>query len=254
MYARVANQLRIKFQLGAEMMIADSLTSAHLEQFRRLSTCVVASAIESFRVRLPNTGFADSSIRCVFEDRPPMVGYAATARIRTATPPMEGGSYSYERTDWWNHILSIPHPRIVVIEDLDTPPGVGAFVGEVNANILVALGCAGLVTNGGVRDLNAVRAAEFQMFAAGAAVSHAYAHIVDFGEAVEIGGLTVRPGDLIHGDRHGVQTIPSEIAAQIPATARDILLRRQYLVGVCRSPEFSIEKLRHAIRDPELKR
>ena len=232
----------------------ESLTPAHLEQFRRLSTCVVASAIESFRVRLPNTGFADSSVRCIFEDRPPMVGYAATARVRSAAPPMEGRSYSYDRIDWWDHILTIPQPRVVVIQDVDDSPGLGAFVGEVNANILLALGCSGFVTNGAVRDLNAVGAAGFQMFAGNVTVSHAYAHVFDFGRTVDIGGLPIRPGDLIQGDRHGIQTIPLEIAPDVPSAAREILLRRHYLVGLCRSPEFSVENLRQAIRDPALKR
>lgn len=110
--------------------------TAPLEQLRRLSTCVVASAIEGFRVRLPNTGFADSRIRCIFGDMAPAVGYAATARIRTTAPPMVGWGYEYARMDWWEHILSIPAPRVVVIEDMDDPPGLGAFLGEVHAHIL----------------------------------------------------------------------------------------------------------------------
>jgi len=235
-------------------MTSEILTPALLEQFRRLSTCVVASAIESFRVRLPNTGFADASIRCIFEDRPPVVGYAATARIRTAAPPIEGRGYYYERTDWWDHILTIPAPRIVVIEDVDHPPGLGAFIGEVNANILLALGCGALVTNGAVRDLNAVGSTPFQMFAGNIAVSHAYAHVFDFGGTVTVGGLKIRPGELIQGDRHGVQTVPLEIASEVPSAAREIVLRRHRLVGLCRSGEFSIDKLRKAIQEPELQR
>jgi 4-hydroxy-4-methyl-2-oxoglutarate aldolase len=223
------------------------LVPVELERLRRLSTCVVASAIETFRVRLPNAGFADSTIRCIFEDRPSVAGYAATARIRTSNPPMEGRGYYYERTDWWKHILSIPTPRIVVIEDVDRPAGRGAFIGEVNANILLALGCCGLVTNGAVRDLDEVRPTNFQMFAGSVSVSHAYAHVFDFGGTIEVGGLEIRPGDLIHGDRHGVQTIPSEIAAKVPAVAQEILQHRQHLVGLCRSPEFSLDELRKAI-------
>jgi len=104
-------------------MSKGSLKPAQLEQFRQLSTCLIASAIETFRLRLPNTGFADSSIRCIFQDQPSMVGYAATARMRSAYPRMEAGkSYDYyDRTDWWNQILTIPAPRVVVIEDMDTP-------------------------------------------------------------------------------------------------------------------------------------
>lgn len=228
----------------------DSVAPAELEQLRRLSSCVVASAIETFRLRLPNTGFMNSSIRCIFQDDClPMVGYAATARIRTAAPPMEGGRYSYERVDWWNHILSIPEPRVVVIQDVDQPPGLGAFVGEVNANILLALGCVGLVTNGAVRDLNEVQLTHFQMFAGNTSVSHAYSHIFDFGGTLEVAGLEIRPGDLIHGDRNGVLTVPLQIATKISDVAHRILKRRQHLVGLSRSSEFSLSELRRAIQE-----
>ena len=228
------------------------LTPAQLGQLRELTTCVVASAIETFRVRLPNTGFADSNVRCVFSEHPPIAGYAATARIRTSNPPMEGHGYSYGRTDWWNHILSIPAPRIVVIEDLDEPAGLGAFIGEVNANILLSLGCAGLVTNGSVRDLDQVRPGGFQMFAGNVSVSHAYAHILDFGGPVKVGGLIIGPGDLVHGDRNGVQTIPSEIASQVLGMAQKIVRRRHRLIGLCQSTDFSLDVLRNAIEEPEL--
>jgi 4-hydroxy-4-methyl-2-oxoglutarate aldolase len=229
-------------------MTANRLPPALLEQIGRLSTCVVANAIETFDVRLRNAGFADSSVRCIFEEFPPMVGYAATARIRTTDPPMEGHSY-YERTDWWNHILTIPTPRVVVIEDMDSPPGLGAFIGEVHASILAALGCVGLVTNGAVRDVPGVRGAGFQMFARNVSVSHAYAHVFDFGGTVDVGHLKVNPGDLIHADRHGVQTVPAEIAGQIPLAAQEIQEKRNHLIEQCRSADFSVEKLRQAIRE-----
>jgi 4-hydroxy-4-methyl-2-oxoglutarate aldolase len=234
-------------------MTVQQMGPASLEQLRRLSTCIVASAIEGFRVRLPNSGFTDSSISCIFEDRLPLIGYAATARMRSKNPPMVGHGYYYERTDWWNHILSIPAPRVVVIEDVDERPGLGALIGEVNANILLALGCLGLVTNGSVRDVDQVGLTRFQMFAGGVSVSHAYAHIFDFGGTVEVGGLKVNPGDLIHGDRHGVQTVPLEVADKVPAAAHRIMHRRQHLIGICRATDFSIEKLREAIREPEPK-
>jgi len=234
-------------------MTEHQLSPASLEQLRRLSTCVVSSAIETFQVRLPNTGFADSSIRCMFKHRLPIAGYAATARIRTTNPPMMGHGYYYERTDWWNHILSMPAPRIVVIQDVDDPPGLGAFIGEVNANILLALGSVGMITNGSVRDLDHVGLTGFQMFAGSVSVSHAYAHVFDFGCPIELGGLKIRPGDLIHGDRHGFQTVPLEIADKIPAAAHEILHRRQHLIGLCRATNFSLDKLRAAIQTPDLK-
>lgn len=183
-----------------------------------------------------------------------MIGYAATARIRSAMPPMEPNkSFDYyDRMDWWKNILTIPAPRVVVIEDVDNPPGLGAFIGEVHANILLSLGCVGVVTNGAVRDLPDIRSTEFQMFAGNVSVSHAYAHLFGYGGAVEVGGLRVQPGDLIHGDCHGVQTVPMDIADKVPDVARQIRQRRQNLIGLRRSADFSLEHLRQAIQDTAL--
>jgi 4-hydroxy-4-methyl-2-oxoglutarate aldolase len=231
---------------------ASRMTPALLDELRQFSTCVTASAIETFGVRLCNAGFADSRIRCQFKELPPVVGYAATARIRSANPPMDSrGYFYYDRADWWNRILTIPAPRIVVIEDLDDPAGLGAFVGAVHANILRALGCVALVTNGSVRDVPDIRATGFQLFAANVAVSHAYAHVFDFGSPVRVGGLKISPGELVQGDLHGVQTIPLEIADRVPAKAREILKRRKRLIDLCRSDDFSLEKLQQVMKHEE---
>ena len=231
---------------------ANRLTPAQLDEFRLLSTCVTASAIETFGVRLHNKGFADSRIRCQFKQSPPVVGYAATARIRSANPPMESHDYFYYyRADWWNQILTIPAPRIVVIEDLDDPAGLGAFVGAVHAHILQALGCIALLTNGSVRDITEIESTGFQLFASNVSVSHAYAHVFDFGGKVRVGGLDIAPGELVQGDPHGVQTIPVEIADKLPAAAREILERRKRLIDICRSDDFSVEKLQEIMRQEE---
>ncbi|MBI3666928.1 MAG: RraA family protein [Acidobacteria bacterium] len=223
------------------------LTTAQFEAICRLDTCTVSNAIETFHVRLRNEGYT-RGIYPVFEHLPPMLGYAVTGRIRCAGPPPVGHSY-FERTDWWNYVLSVPAPRVVVIQDIDPDPGLGSFVGEVHANILLALGCVGTVTNGAVRDVDAIKLTGYQLFAGNLAVSHAYAHMVDFGEAVEIGGLAMHPGDLIHGDRHGVLKIPKEIAPQIPAVAAALLEKERKVIALCRSQGFSLEKLRAAIRE-----
>jgi len=161
---------------------------------------------------------------------------------------MEGQSYYY-REDWWNHVLTVPTPRVIVIQDMDHPAGLGGFVGEVHANILLALGCIGLVTNGAVRDISDVRKTGFQMFAGNISVSHAYAHVFDFGGHVKVGGMEVRPGDLVQGDIHGVQTIPLEIAAKVPEKALEIREKRDRVIGLCRSSDFSLDKLRKMIKE-----
>lgn len=231
------------------------LTPEQFEALRRLDTCTVANAIESFNVRLRNEGFANNSrVHSIFTHLPPMLGYAVTGRIRSATPPITSSlppartlSFSH-RTDWWDYILTIPSPRVVVLQDVDASPGVGAFMGEIHCAICRTLACVGYVTNGAVRDLNAIEPTGFYLFAGQAAISHSYVHIVDFGEPVEIGGLRVRPGGLLHGDRHGVQSVPKSIAAQIPDVAARHVKEELRIIELCGSPDFSLEKLREAVK------
>lgn len=223
------------------------LSNEELSALRQLDTCTVSNAIETFRVRLRNTGFADSSVRCMFDDLEPLVGYAATARLRSEDAPVER-MRAHDRSDWWQSILEVPEPRIVVLEDMDALPGRGAFIGDVHAAILRALGCIGVVTNGAVRELPRVRELSFHLFAGNVAVSHAYAHIFHFGAAVKVGGLEVHPGDLLHGDRHGVLSIPRQIAAQVPAVATRLREKEKQLIAVCREGEIPLDKLREVIR------
>ncbi|MFZ0299995.1 MAG: RraA family protein [Candidatus Sulfotelmatobacter sp.] len=223
------------------MPVAPLLTEEELDTLRQFDTCMVANAIESFQVRLRNTGFADASVQCMFPDAPPMVGYAATARLRSGEPPIVGTFH--DRADFWNSILEVPAPRILVLEDMDDPPGRGAFVGDVHAAILKALGCVGYLTNGAARELPSVRKMGIELFAGSVAVSHAYAHIFDHGAKVNVGGMEVRPGDLLHGDRHGVLTVPAAIATRVPKAAARLQSAEQKIIDFCRSRDFSVSKL-----------
>ncbi len=227
-------------------MTVNHLEPLLLEKLRQLDSCTVANAIESFAVRLRNSGFADSNVRCIFDDLPPLVGFAATIRIRTAEPPMEGDSYYY-RLDWLDHVLSVPPPRVLVIEDMDDRPGLGSFIGDVHVNVLAALGCIGVVTNGAVRSISAARDLDFQMFAGNLSVSHAFAHIFDFGGPVRVAQMQVRPGDLLHGDLHGIQTVPMDIAARIPEVAQHMLQDERHIIELCKSSDFTLEKLRSEV-------
>jgi 4-hydroxy-4-methyl-2-oxoglutarate aldolase len=224
------------------------LTVEELEALRQLDACTLANAIEGFHERLRNEGFADNTIHCLFPHLPPMVGYAATIKIRGSRMPTTRGLYP-DRTDWWDYVLSVPAPRVVVIEDCARRPGLGSLLGAVHGNILRALGCVGAVTNGSVRDIPALRELAFPVFAGSVTVSHAYIHIVEFGHPIQIAGLEIQSADLLHGDLHGVQSIPLKIAAKIPAAAARIAAREQKLIALCQKPLVSIDQLRLAVKN-----
>ena len=224
-----------------------ALTSQQLEALQRLDACTLANAIETFHERLRNEGFMGHQVRSLFPKLPPMIGYATTIRIRGSAPPTAGHLYS-DQTEWWDYIASLPAPRIVVVQDVSTRPGLGSLVGAVHMNILRALHCTGVVTNGSVRDIPAAESSGFHYFAGSVSVSHAYVHIVETGKPVEIDGLKIRSGDLLHGDLHGVQNIPLDIAALLPQVAAKIMAEEQSLIAVCRAPGFTLQKLRAALK------
>ena len=224
----------------------EPLSPEQLEALGQLDACTLANAIETFHERLRNEGFMDNTVRCLFPRLQPMVGYAATVKIRGSMPPMGKDPYP-QRTDWWDYVNTLPAPRVAVVQDVATRPGLGSLVGAVHVSILQALHCVGVITNGAVRDIPAADSAGFHYFAGNVAVSHAYVHVVETGTPVEVGGLKIRSGDLLHGDLHGVQSIPLNIAAQVPAVAAGINARTKELIAICRAPDFSLERLRVAI-------
>jgi 4-hydroxy-4-methyl-2-oxoglutarate aldolase len=220
------------------MTVSDSL----FQKLKTLDTCTMSNAIERLHVRLRNEGFVAGALHCRFRNLEPMLGYAVTGRIRSASAPMSARCY-YDRMDFWRYLASLPAPRVMVFEDLDPRPSPGAFVGEMHALIGLALNCIGYVTNGAVRDLAPVKALGFHLFSGSVSPSHAYAHLVEFGEPVTIGGLKISPGDLIHGDRNGVLNIPFENAERIPEEAEKIIRAESELKEFCQSPQFSLDGL-----------
>jgi 4-hydroxy-4-methyl-2-oxoglutarate aldolase len=221
--------------------MAAPLSTEQLEELRKISTPTISNAIETFDVRPRNEGFMNRDIKCILPELGTMVGYAATGTYMASRPGVEDEDGMDQ--ELWKHALSIPAPRIVVVQDIDNPPCIGSLWGEVNGTIHKALGCAGTITNGGVRDLDEVRAMGFHFFASCVIPSHAYVHVVETGKPVMIGGLTVHPGDLLHADQHGVVSIPHEIAAEVAARGLEVEEREQKIISFFRSPDFSPDKV-----------
>jgi 4-hydroxy-4-methyl-2-oxoglutarate aldolase len=175
----------------------------------------------------------------MFPEMGSMLGYAATAVVSARRPT--GPTVS--RAELWDHVLSIPEPRILVIHDIDDPI-TGAFWGEVQSNIFSKLGCIGSITDGSVRDLDEVTKLGFYFFSKWVSVSHGYIHVVETGSPIQVGGIDVRPGDLLHGDKHGVTSVPLEAASQMRTAVEKVLERERKIINFCDSDEFSVERLR----------
>ena len=182
-----------------------------LNALRKFDTPTVCNVMELFEFRPRNTGYTNARVQACYPTLPPMVGFATTATFRAGAPPKGGDTY-IGLGGQVELIAATAGPKVVVFQDLDDPP-VAATFGEVMCTTYKAFGCVGLITSGAGRDLDQVEPLKFQCFTGGTMPSHGYTQIVDLEVPVRVGGLWIDPGDLLHGDRNGVTTIPVELAA-----------------------------------------
>jgi regulator of RNase E activity RraA len=179
----------------------------------------------------------DARIRACYPKLPPMVGYAATATFRSAFPPTAGNVYS-GLDQQLAAFAEIPGPPIVVFQDLDTPVMAATF-GEIMCTTYKCFGAAGLITSGAARDLDQVEAINFPCFADGAICAHGYCHILQVHVPVHVGGIQVTPGQLLHGDRNGVTTIPNEIASEVAHACAEFVAAEQIVLDYLKTPNLT---------------
>jgi regulator of RNase E activity RraA len=215
-----------------------AFTRDQLARLAAFDTPTVCNALEQVLPAVQGAGYTHRPLLCGFPEQAPMVGYARTATIRARVPPAgTPAEIRALRSAYYRYIESGPSPAIVVIEDLDGEyAGYGAFWGEVQSAIHRGLGAAGLVTNGSVRDI-AQWAPGFQFLAGSIGPSHAFANLVSFGGTVEVAGMRVRDGELVHADRHGAVVIPPAAVDGIPAAAARVAAREARILAVARAPD-----------------
>jgi 4-hydroxy-4-methyl-2-oxoglutarate aldolase len=215
-------------------------------ELAKFDSCSIANAVDTFRARLLNEGFTGPGIACRTKTLPPMVGVALTLKVRSSDPSIKHSFY-LDRPDWWERIEDAPFPRVLVIEDTDIHPGRGSLVGPVHACIIKALGFVGVVTTGAIRGTRKFGEIGLHAFSGNVSPSHAFCHVVEMGGQIEIAGVKIRTGDLIHGDHDGIVSIPDDLAERVPDAARKVVERERGICAYCNSRNFSREKLKGII-------
>ena len=205
------------------------LSDAELERLRKYDTPTVCNVVELFDLYPRSSGYMDARIVACYPKLPPMVGYASTATFRSASPPRGGNLYA-SLDQQVASFAALPGPAVVVFQDLDSPPASATF-GEVMCTTYKAFGAVGLITSGAGRDLDQVEALDFPCFTSGTISAHGYCHIPSIDVPVHVGNVMVHPGDLIHGDRNGVTTIPHAVAGQIADACEELMAAEAIVLG-----------------------
>jgi 4-hydroxy-4-methyl-2-oxoglutarate aldolase len=197
-------------------------TLAHPDilQLKRWNTPTIYNGWEQItRHEASADGFNLEETRDFMPQMGPMVGYAVTVQFEPSNPEHPKRN-SNAWSEYRQYVASVPGPKIVVVQDLDKPRVIGAFWGEVNSNIHRALGCVGTITDGAIRDVDEMCNAGFKALARRFCVGHAYSCPVSWNCEVEVFGRKVKPGQLIHADKHGFLVIPAEDEPRLLEAAR----------------------------------
>ncbi len=213
------------------------------EKLRAYDTPTICNAIEELGIRDPTDGYMGHDVRSMFPEMGRMVGYAVTATGRSTVPgsPEKGDGFA----QWYELVEKLPRPSVLVLKDVGPDRYRSAHCGDVMATISLTLGALGLVTDGGVRDIETVRELGFQYFAAGAAPAHGTPEIVQAGLDVMISGTLVKTGDIVHADVNGVTVFPAEVAAEVVARAPGVLEIEASRRATITAPGFKAADLRN---------
>ena len=224
-----------------------AITANDLAVLMQWDTPTICNALEEIVPERRGYGFTTTHLFSLDPDLPPICGFARTATIRAAAPSDESAAVmAAKRAAYYEYVATAPTPTIVVIQDIDPQPGIGAFWGEVQTNIHKGLGVLGAVTNGSFRDVPD-SARGFNLIGGKVGPSHAFVHLVDIDCQVTVHGLTANTNDIIHADQHGAVLIPPSAVRQIPATVDLISRREAIILETAKSPNFTVEKLKIAM-------
>ncbi len=226
--------------------MTDEPTAAEIAALADIDTPTICNLLEMVVPERRGFGFTVQHLHCLFPDMKPMVGFARTATMRAKEPAgWTSDEARSRRARYLDYVADGDVPKICVVQDVDERPGYGALFGEVNSTVHKALGCLGLVTDGSVRDIDQL-APDFQVLAGLVAPSHAFVHVAQWACDVNIKGMVVRDGDLIHADRHGAVVVPLAAVRGV-LKSLDLMLRREAVIlEAARRPGATVDDIKDA--------
>ena len=221
-----------------------------LNLLQSVDTPTVCNAIE---VAQGKRGFNDFTRGTMLasDTKGVIVGYAVTAQIAAIEPPTEAVSVIRERRmSYYKAMSENVKPSIAVVEDLDYPNCIGAFWGEVNTTIHKGFGMSGALTNGVMRDLGDM-AEGFPVVAGSIGPSHGFVHVRSVNQPINIFGMNIKSGDLVHADRHGAVVVPTDVIVDLEASILKMQQTERLVLDPARKKGFDFDAFETAWNDFE---
>jgi len=152
--------------------------------------------------------YTDQSIRCMFPELGRTVGYAVTCLYGLPDPDKP----SLPFLDLVDALDASPKPTILVFQQ-DFPGDISdkvGLAGGVMTTTMQAVGCVGAISNGPSRDIDEIRPMNFQYMLSGTTAGHGDMAIQAINTPVNVAGMDVIPGEIIHMDENGACKFPAD--------------------------------------------
>lgn len=212
----------------------------------QFDTPTICNAIEVAQGGRGFSNFTRGTMQSAMNGAKAMVGYARTAKIAGSSAPIESAEIiKARRLEYFKYMAGEDRPSICVIEDVDAPDCVSAWWGEVHTAVHKGLGLGGALTNGVMRDLDDHEPG-FPVVAGSIGPSHMFVHVRELGTSVQIFGLTINEGDLVHADQHGAVIIPPDVLSKLNNAIQTLLSSERIILDPARKPGFNIDALMEA--------
>jgi regulator of RNase E activity RraA len=193
-------------QIKEELVMSTDALAVMIEQLRDFDSALLANTLGYIDPTPAHEIYMSGDIASVTPALGPTVGVAVTCQLDTSTP---GGEAIVD--PYWKQLEQIEAMRVPVVwvvETVGSRPDHECVMGDGMAKTLYSVGCYGAVTNGRVRDVEGMLATPFAVYCRGTAIHHCTLRFTAVDGPVQVGGLTVLPGDLIHASTEGVIRIP----------------------------------------------
>ncbi len=180
--------------------------------------------------------YTDPTIRSLL----PNLGRAVGTVVTTEVTPLDHDSEAIPWGDYYDTLDSTPGPIVVVMKDVDSRHGRGACFGDGMAGVHRLCGVTGAVVDGVVRDLAGIEDVGLPIWGLGAVPGHGVFNLVSVNRSITVGGLRVKPGDVLVADRDGCTKIPRESDLEaILSKAREVFEREQAGQELMRRPDMT---------------
>lgn len=217
-----------------------------MRTLRGFDTPTICNALEMIDSQRRYFGYTRRGMHVTNEDYGPIVGIARTATMRSLFPAeRDGEQLKRDRLDYYEYMYREPDlSKVCVMQDLDgADSGLGPFFGEFNTRIHRAMGFCGVVTDGSVRDV-AKLPSDILLLSAGLRPSHGHVHIVNYGEQVNVMGMTVNDGDIVHADVHGAVSFSSSYLVEIAKNAEKFVASEAPIMDACKRDDLTLDELK----------